>query len=97
MRLYHQLVHAVDSAGMIRQAVEDAEVADNTVIIFTSDNGFFCGAHGYGSKVLPYEEGSRVPLIIYDPRHENSGKQLRVESITGSIDFARRRFYNWPV
>ena len=89
MRLYHQLVHAVDSAvGMIRQAVEDAEVADNTVIIFTSDNGFFCGAHGYGSKVLPYEEGSRVPLVIYDPRHENSGKQLRVESITGSIDFA---------
>lgn len=89
MRLYHQLVHAVDSAvGMIRQAVKDAGVADNTVFIFTSDNGFFCGAHGYGSKVLPYEEGSRVPLIIYDPRHTNSGKQLRVDSITGSIDFA---------
>lgn len=89
MRLYNQLVHAVDSAvGMIRQAVVDAGVADNTVVIFTSDNGFFCGAHGYGSKVLPYEEGSRVPLIIFDPRHENSGKQLRVDSITGSIDFA---------
>lgn len=89
MRLYHQLVHAVDSAvGMIRKAVKDAGIADNTVFIFTSDNGFFCGAHGYGSKVLPYEEGSRVPLIIFDPRHENSGKQLRVDSITGSIDFA---------
>jgi len=89
MRLYNQLVHAVDSAvGMIREAVIDAGVADNTVFIFTSDNGFFCGAHGYGSKVLPYEEGSRVPLIIFDPRHENSGKQLRVDSITGSIDFA---------
>tara|TARA_B100000700_G_scaffold45110_1_gene47033 strand:- start:11589 stop:13100 length:1512 start_codon:yes stop_codon:yes gene_type:complete len=89
MRLYNQLVHAVDSAvGMIRAAVDEAGVADNTVIIFTSDNGFFCGAHGYGSKVLPYEEGSRVPLIIFDPRHENSGQQLRVESITGSIDFA---------
>ncbi len=89
MRLYNQLVHAVDSAvGMIRQAVKDAGVANNTVFIFTSDNGFFCGAHGYGSKVLPYEEGSRVPLIIFDPRHKNSGKQLRVDSITGSIDFA---------
>ena len=89
MRLYNQLVHAVDSAvGMIREAVIDAGVADNTVIVFTSDNGFFCGAHGYGSKVLPYEEGSRVPLIIFDPRHDNSGKQLRVDSITGSIDFA---------
>ena len=54
----------------------------------SSDNGFFCGSHGYGSKVLPYEEATRVPLIIYDPRHKNSGKQLRCDALTGNIDFA---------
>ncbi|MGI9470304.1 MAG: sulfatase/phosphatase domain-containing protein, partial [Rubripirellula sp.] len=49
---------------------------------------FFCGSHGYGSKVLPYEEASRVPLIIFDPRHENSGKQIRCNALTGNVDFA---------
>jgi arylsulfatase A-like enzyme len=76
------------AVGMIMEAVQRAAVADNTVIIFTSDNGYFCGSHGYGSKVLPYEEGSRVPLIIFDPRHVNSGKSIRCQELTGSIDFA---------
>jgi arylsulfatase A-like enzyme len=63
-------------------------VADNTVIIYTSDNGFLCGAHGYGSKVLPLEESSRVPLMIYDPRSPTAGKKLRCAALTGNIDFA---------
>jgi len=89
MRRYHQQIYGIDFAvGMIREGLEKAGVADNTVIIFTSDNGFFCGSHGYGSKVLPYEESARVPLIIFDPRHENSGKQIRCQSLTGNIDFS---------
>ena len=88
MRRYHQQIYAVDVAlGRIRQSLNDHGVADNTVIIFTSDNGFMCGAHGYGSKVLPYEESSRVPLIMYDPRHANSGKRIRCDQLTGNIDF----------
>ncbi|PHS04871.1 MAG: acetylglucosamine-6-sulfatase [Blastopirellula sp.] len=89
MATYHQQVYAVDVAvGMIRKTIQEQGVADNTVIIFTSDNGFFCGSHGYGSKVLPYEESTRVPMIIYDPRHSNSGKKLRCDALTGNIDFA---------
>jgi len=89
MASYHQLVYAVDVAvGMMTQAVEDAGIASHTVIIFTSDNGYFCGSHGYGSKVLPYEEASRVPMIIFDPRHPNSGKKMRSKAVTGTIDCA---------
>jgi arylsulfatase A-like enzyme len=89
MAKYHQQIYAVDVAvGMIRNALEEQGVADNTVVIYTSDNGFFCGSHGLGSKVLPYEEATRVPMIIYDPRHPNSGKQLRSDALTGNIDFA---------
>jgi len=89
MALYNQQIYAIDVAlGMIREALEEQGVADNTVIIYTSDNGFFCGSHGYGSKVLPYEESARVPLLIYDPRHPNSGKKLRSDALTGNIDFA---------
>ncbi len=89
MAVYHQQVYAIDVAvGMIRQAIDEAGVRGNTVVIFTSDNGFLCGSHGYGSKVLPYEESSRVPLIIFDPRHSNSGRELRTNALTGNIDFA---------
>lgn len=89
MASYNQQVYGIDQAvGMIRSALEEAGVADNTIIIYTSDNGFLCGSHGYGSKVLPYEEASRVPLIVYDPRHANSNKKLRSKALTGNIDFA---------
>ncbi len=89
MAIYHQQIYAVDQAvGMIVKALKESQQTENTIVIFTSDNGFFCGSHGYGSKVLPYEESSRVPLIIYDPRHSNSGKGIRCQSLTGNIDFA---------
>ena len=68
MATYHQMVHGVDAAvGMIRSAVKEAGVEKNTVFIFTSDNGFFCGSHGYGSKVLPYEESTNAPSLFTIP------------------------------
>lgn len=89
MAKYHQLIYAIDVAvGMIRKSVKDAGVEKNTVIIYTSDNGYFCGAHGYGSKVLPYEESSRAPLIVYSPLHASAGKKQRSPALTGNIDFA---------
>jgi len=89
MRKYNQLVHGMDYAvGMIRKELERQGVADNTVILYLTDNGYSCGAHGLGGKVLPYEEPSRSPMIIYDPRHPVSGKGLRVQSVTANIDMA---------
>lgn len=89
MAKYYQQIYAIDVAvGGIREALKESGLSDNTVIIYTSDNGFMCGSHGYGSKVLPYEESTRVPLIIFDPRHRNSGKQLRCDALTGNVDFA---------
>lgn len=89
MAKYHQQVYGIDVAiGMIRDELEKQGVADNTVVIYTSDNGYICGSHGYGSKVLPMEESSRVPLMIFDPRSPLNGKQLRCQQLTGNIDFA---------
>ena len=89
MAVYHQQIYAIDVAlGMIRKTLKAQGIEENTVIIYTSDNGFICGSHGYGSKVLPMEESSRVPLIIFDPRSENEGKEIRCKQLTGSIDFA---------
>ena len=89
MAKYYQQIYAIDVAlGMIREELEKQDLAQNTVIIYTSDNGFLCGAHGYGSKVLPFEDSARVPLMIYDPRSKTAGKKLRSSALTGNIDFA---------
>jgi len=87
MRKYHQQIYGVDYAiGMIRTELKRQGLADNTVIIATSDNGYNCGSHGFGGKVLPYEEGSRAPLIVHDPRQRSAGNGRRCRSVTGNID-----------
>ena len=86
---YYQLISGADAAvGMIVQALEDAGVAENTVIIYTSDNGYFTGAHGLSGKVLPYDRGARVPLIIHDPRTPKSARGRRAAGVVGNIDMA---------
>ncbi|MDB9741316.1 sulfatase [Akkermansiaceae bacterium] len=88
---YYQQIYAIDVAvGMLINQLKESSLDKKTIIIFTSDNGFFNGAHGYGSKVLPYEEASRVPMIIFDPRNTSSESPQgqRSSSLTGNIDFA---------
>ena len=53
--------------GRVLDELERNGLADNTLIIFTSDNGFFWGEHGRGDKRLVYEESIRVPLRIRGP------------------------------
>ena len=89
MRTYNQLIYGVDVAlGMIREALEEEGLTENTIIIFTSDNGYSCGAHGFGGKVLPYGEASRSPLIIFDPRLPIDHRGQQRTSVTGNIDMA---------
>ncbi len=86
---YYRLVAGVDAAvGMIRAGLEREGLAESTVIIFTSDNGYNCGAHGFGDKVLPYEEGSKSPLLIYDPRLPRANAGTVCHAITGNVDMA---------
>ena len=86
-RDYYQLISGVDYAiGMIRDELEKRGLANNTVIVLTSDNGYSEGAHGFSGKCLPYEEPSRAPMIIYDPRQPANGS--RISALTAGIDVA---------
>ncbi len=90
---YYALITGVDAAvGMIREGLERGGFDKNTVIIFTSDNGYNSGSHGFGDKVLPYEEGSKSPLIIYDPRMPAEMNGKTCEAVTGNIDMAATIF-----
>lgn len=85
--VYNQLLYGVDVAvGKIINELKALDIADNTVVIYSSDNGYFLGSYGLGGKVLPYEESARVPLIIYDPRNPKSGTMRRTRSLSGNVD-----------
>ncbi len=89
LRTYNQQIYGVDYAiGMVLEELERQGVAGNTVMLLSSDNGFFNGSHGFGSKVLPYEEGARVPLVVYDPRDESAGGGRQSRAVTGNVDIA---------
>jgi arylsulfatase A-like enzyme len=86
---YYALITGVDAAvGMIRESLAREGLAENTVIIFSSDNGYNMGAHGFGDKVLPYEEASRSPLIIHDPRRPAASRGRTSAALTGQVDIA---------
>lgn len=88
MANYHGLVYGLDQAvGRIINALTEQGVADNTVIIFAADNGFFNGSKGLAGKLYAYEEGTRSPTMIYHPkRYESDFETSKV--LTGNIDVA---------
>lgn len=69
---YYALVTEVDEwVGKILQTLDELELADNTVVIFTSDHGEMLGAHGMREKNVFLEESLRVPLIVRYPAEES--------------------------
>lgn len=85
---YYRLISGVDEAvGRIIGELERRNLLQRTVVLFTSDNGFFLGEHGLAGKWLPYEESIRVPFLIRDPRRPEAGGS-RESKIVLNIDLA---------
>jgi N-acetylglucosamine-6-sulfatase len=63
-----------ESLARIDSALRDMGALENTVVIFTSDHGYFYGEHGLNEeRRLAYEETIRIPLIVRDFRHARAG------------------------
>ncbi len=77
---------ADDNLGRLLKALEDLGVADDTVVVFASDNGYYKGEHGLGDKRSAYDESLRIPLIIRYPKRLPKGK-VRDELVL-NIDLA---------
>lgn len=85
----YQTITGIDlMLGEIRQHLEDHNLADNTVIVLSSDHGLLLGEYGLGGKSLNYESCLAVPLIIHDPRLPDSRKGIRSQALAQSIDIA---------
>jgi arylsulfatase A-like enzyme len=74
--------------GQIQEQLQRIGQADNTIIIYSSDNGLMQGEHGYGGKNWLYDPSIRVPLIIYDPRLPAAQRGRTVEELVVSPDVA---------
>ena len=83
---HFRLIAGIDDAiEKLRKKLEEMDLSDNTIIIFTSDNGYYLGEHGLEGKWYGHEESIRLPLVIYDPRMKE--KANTVEEIVLNIDF----------
>lgn len=54
-----------ESVGAVRRFLQENGLADNTIVVYTSDQGFFLGDHGWYDKRWMYEESMRTPLIVH--------------------------------
>jgi arylsulfatase A-like enzyme len=69
MRAYFRMISGVDRViGRVRKGLEENGLAENTIIIYNGDNGYYMGERGFAGKWSHYEQSLRVPLIVYDPR-----------------------------
>ncbi|MBN1292790.1 MAG: sulfatase [Candidatus Latescibacteria bacterium] len=63
-----------ENLGRVLNLIEKKQIADDTLIFYTSDNGFFLGEHGWYDKRFMYEPSLRIPLLIRYPRLGISGQ-----------------------
>ncbi len=69
VRSYFRLIAGVDAVvGQVMAKLNAKGLAENTVVIYSSDNGYFLAERGLADKWYAYEESIRTPLIVYDPR-----------------------------
>ena len=83
---YYRMIGGVDKElGKIREMLTKKGIADNTIIVWMGDNGYFLGERQMAGKWLMYDNSVRVPLIIYDPRVK---KHHDVEDMVANVDLA---------
>lgn len=67
-RGYWRMITGVDRAvGRVLDELERRDLADDTIVVYTSDNGYFLGDRGFAGKWTIHEPSIRVPLIVFDP------------------------------
>jgi arylsulfatase A-like enzyme len=75
--------------GRLMAKLKEMDVLDNTIVIYTSDNGRFHGSHGLFDKALLYDESVKEPLIVFDGRSSaKSQRGRREDAMVSSADVA---------
>lgn len=75
-----------DGVGQLLDYLDESGLAENTIVIYTSDQGFYLGEHGWFDKRFIYEESFRTPLLMRYPKEIAPGTQIG--KLVQNLDFA---------
>jgi arylsulfatase A-like enzyme len=87
MHDYMSVILSVDrNIGRVLDYLEKEGLLDNTLVVYTSDQGFYMGEHGWFDKRFMYEESMRTPLLMHFPKGYK--KQGQIKQLVQNIDYA---------
>jgi N-acetylglucosamine-6-sulfatase len=87
VKQYLRSVAAIDqNVGRLLDYLDKAGLKENTIVIYTSDQGYFLGEHNYIDKRWMYEQSMRMPFLIRYPGHIEPGTV--VDDLIANVDFA---------
>ena len=87
LKRYLRTIHSIDeSVGRLLDWLDDAGQCDNTIVVYTSDQGFFLGEHGQFDKRFMHEESFQMPFIMLYPKNTPAGTIC--DDILYDVDFA---------
>lgn len=75
-----------DGVGELLEYLDQAGLAENTIVVYTSDQGFYLGEHGWFDKRFMYKESFRTPLLMRYPKEIKAGSKF--DDLVQNLDFA---------
>ncbi|MCA9268636.1 MAG: sulfatase-like hydrolase/transferase, partial [Planctomycetales bacterium] len=95
MRAYFRMLAGIDNTvARVTATLAEQGLSDDTIIVYSADNGYYMGDRGFAGKWSHYEQSLRVPLIVYDPRLPESQRGRVVKQMAMNLDLPPT-FLDW--
>ena len=95
MRAYFRMLSGIDRAmARVLRVLKEEGLADNTIVVYSADNGYYMGDRGFAGKWSHHEQSQRVPLIVHDPRQPDALRNRIVDTLSLNLDLPST-FLDW--
>jgi len=87
IRAYYRMITGIDNAiARVLKVLKEKGLDQNTIIVYSADNGYMRGDRGTAGKWNHYEQSLRIPLIVYDPRLPEAQRGRVVKELVNNVD-----------
>ena len=95
IRAYYRMITGIDNAiARVLKELKAQGFDQNTIIVYSADNGYMRGDRGTAGKWNHYEQSLRIPLIVYDPRLPETQRGRVVSELANNVDLPAT-FVDW--